>query len=277
MRLVGYAIAYLAAIVIGWAVPLLGVALLLLPLQFVFLLQPFLAAGVQVVLAGLLMWYSLNRSAIWQAIAWGLLWGIGAFTAVLGKFHWYVLIIEAVLLVVLAIPGVVDRRWLNALRWFAIGEITFALILLYQREVGVSVVAVVTAVLLGMFATFIGTGTFRPFEARRFRRQVATFAILAAVALLFWQPVILPVTGVVSTALRSTAEGISTSPVWRWYTVVSLQAERREIGERTKTEALRQSQDQLTDAHRQRWEKAVEEIPNFPLAPNEWEELGVPR
>ena len=281
MGFLAQALAYLTAIAVGWIIPLLGVAILLPLIQLVFLLQPFVAAGIQLVLGGLLVWYSLNREAIWQAIVWGVLWGLGVLTALLGVFHWYTLVIEAVLLVVLAIPGVMVSGWLNIIRWFAVGEITFTLILLYQREAGVSVVAVVTAILLVVLAALIGSGALRPFEVRRLRRRVATFAILAAVALLIWQPVILPVAGFGRDALKSAASAVasvvSTSPIGRWYNVWALRSERRELAERAKTEALRQLEDQLRLSHRQRWEKAVEEIPNLPLAPGEWENLGVPR
>jgi len=281
MGFLAQALAYLTAIAVGWIIPLLGVAILLPLIQLVFLLQPFVAAGIQLVLGGLLVWYSLNREAIWQAIVWGVLWGLGVLTALLGVFHWYTLVIEAVLLVVLAIPGVMVSGWLNIIRWFAVGEITFTLILLYQREAGVSVVAVVTAILLVVLAALIGSGALRPFEVRRLRRRVATFAILAAVALLIWQPVILPVAGFGRDALKSAASAVasvvSTSPIGRWYNVWALRSERRELAERAKTEALRQLEDQLRLSHRQRWEKAVEEIPNLPLAPGEWGNLGVPR
>jgi hypothetical protein len=62
----------------------------------------------------------------------------------------------------------------------------------------------------------------------------------------------------------------------RWYRVWVLRAERRELGEEAKTQALRQLQPTLTGAHKRRWERAIREVPQLPLAGGEWGDLGIP-
>jgi len=281
MKFLGLLLSYLATIVVSWVVPLLVVALSLPLLQFVFLLQPFVAAVVMVGLAGLFVWCSLRREATWQAVTWSLLWGVGAITAILGIFLWYSLIIECVLLMVLVIPGVVTRRWLSALRWLAIIEICLTLLFLWCQHYDIPMGMVVVAILLFIFASLVGLGALRPFEVRRLRRRVATIAFIGAVGLLLWHPVVIPTTGVVSTFFKTGAEriskNVSTSPVISWYTVWSLRSERRVLTEQAKTQALIQLKDTLVDYHKERLKKGISQIPSLPLAPREWEELSIPR
>jgi len=151
------------------------------------------------------------------------------------------------------VPG-----WAGLLRWYAAGEIGLTLLLIWGEGQGLPGTVLVIALLLLALAALIGLGAYRPFEARRLRRMAATLATLAAIALLIWQPVLQPAAGWLG-------EVLVTSPIGRWYHVWALRAERTELGERAKTEALRQLQGPLTDAHRQRWERGIQQVPNLHL------------
>jgi hypothetical protein len=70
---------------------------------------------------------------------------------------------------------------------------------------------------------------------------------------------------------------VAASPIGRWYHVLTLKSERLELAEEAKTNSLRQLQESLTEAHRARWEKAINEIPDLPLTPDEFEDLGIPK
>jgi hypothetical protein len=277
MYWLGYILALLATVVAGWALPLVGVAILLPLLQIVYALQPFVAAGVMGLLGGLLVWYSVTRQAWWRSVFWGALWGMGALTAALGVFHWYALFLECVLVILLLIPGVVATGWAYLLRWYAAWEIGLTLLLLWRQVQGVPGVTLVMVLLLLGFATLLGAGAYRPFEARRLRRRAAALVTIGALAILLWRPVFIPVSQWVGQAAGSVGRAVATSPIGRWYHATALQWERRELGEAVKTEALRQLQRSLTEAHKARWEKAVGEIPNLPLTPREWEDLGISR
>jgi hypothetical protein len=273
----GYLLALLAAIVVGWALPLVGAGLLLPLLQIVYTLNPWVATGVMAMLGGLLVYYSISRQAWWQAAFWATIWGMGAVAAIAGVFHWYALLLEVVVLVILLVPGVVAPGWLQILRWFAAWEIGLTLLLLWRQVQGVPGVTLVMVLLLLGFATLLGAGAYRPFEARRLRRRAAALVTIGALAILLWRPVFIPVSQWVGQAAGSVGRAVATSPIGRWYHATALQWERRELGEAVKTEALRQLQRSLTEAHKARWEKAVGEIPNLPLTPREWEDLGVSR
>jgi hypothetical protein len=272
----GVLLAYLAAIVVGWGVPLLGVAIVLPLLQVLDAMNAWIAAIVMILLGGLLVWYSATRQAYWQALTWGLLWGLGALTAALGVFHWYALILESVLLIILLVPGLVVPAWSGLLRWFAVGELALTLLLLWGQGAGLLGPTLVFALLLLALAVLLGAGAFRPYEARRLRRRAATLATAAAVALLLWQPVIVPAASWLGQAAQATGRAVATSPLGRWYRVWVLRAERRELGEEAKTQALRQLQPTLTGAHKRRWERAIREVPQLPLAGGEWGDLGIP-
>jgi hypothetical protein len=281
MYWVGYILALLATVVAGWALPLVGVAILLPLLQVVYTLQPLVAVGLMIFLGGLLVWHSAIRQAWWQTVAWGLLWGLGALTAGIGVFHWYVLLIEGFVLVVLLIPGLVAPQWANTLRWYAAGELLLTLVLLWGQGQVIPGPTLVFALLLLAVAALVGSGAYRPFEARRFRRRLSTMATVAAVLLLLWQPVIVPAVHwagqAAQAAGQAVGQAVAVSPVGRWYHATALQWERRELGEAAKTEALRQVQRPLTEAHKARWEKGIRQIPSLPLSTGEWGDLGVPR
>jgi hypothetical protein len=273
----GYILALLAAIAVGWVVPLVGAGVLLPLLQIVYTLNPWVATGMMAMLGGLLVYYSISRQAWWQAAFWATIWGMGAVAAIAGVFHWYALLLEVVVLVILLVPGVVAPGWLQILRWFAAGELGLTLLFLWGQGQAVPGIVLVTAVLLLSLSALVGSGAYRPYESRRMRRRLATMAAVAAVVLLLWQPVIQPAASWLEQAGQAFVRAVSTSPLGRWYRVASLRAERAELGERAKTQALRELQGRLEEAHKARWEKATQQIPNLPLAANEWGDLGVPR
>jgi hypothetical protein len=284
MYWIGYVLALLATIVVGWALPIVGVAILLPLLQVVYTLQPLIAAGLMIFLGGLLVWYSATRQAWWQAVVWGALWGMGALTAGLEVFHWYALILESVLMIIAFsasafVPGRRGQSFRNFLRWYAAGEIGL-LAFLWGQGVGLSGATLVLALLLLAFAFLVGHGAYLPNQRRLIQRRLAGLATAAAVLLSLWQPVIRPAgqwLGQAATlAWQATSEAVSTSPIGRWYRILALQTERRELGEASKTEALRQLQPTLAEAHKARWERGISQIPNLPLAQREWGDLGVP-
>jgi hypothetical protein len=277
MYWVGLLLAYLATIVVEWGLPLIGVALAMPLLQIVYTLQPLVAAGLMMIVGVLLVYYSIRLHAWWQAVVWGALWGMGVLAAGLGVFHWYSLLIEAILLIVLLIPGIVAPRWIQLLRWFAVGELGLSLLLIWGQGAKVPGVILVLSLLLLVLAGLVGSGTYRPFEARRLRRRLATLAVLAAIALILWKPVLQPTGNWLGQATGSLVQTVAASPIGRWYHVLTLKSERLELAEEAKTNGLRQLQESLTDAHRARWEKAINEIPDLPLNPDELEDLGIPQ
>jgi hypothetical protein len=277
MYWIGYILAFLAAIVVWWGLPLIVVAISLPLLQILYILQPLVAAILMILLGALLVYYSLYRRVWWYVFLWGLLWWLGALAAVLGVFHWYSLFIAGILAVFLLIPGAVYHRWVNLLRWYAVAEISFTFLFLWGQEYNLPGTSLVTVVLLIITAVLVGNGAYRPFETRRLRRRIAAIATIAAFLLLLWNPVLHPAVKWIGNAAVQVGQTISDSPIGRWYHIITLRWERMEIGERAKTESLRQLQPNLIEAHKARLEKATQQIYNLPLAPEEWEDLGIPR
>ncbi len=277
MYWVGLLLAYLSTIVVEWGIPLIGVALAMPLLQIVYTIQPLVAAGLMLVVGVLLVYYSIRLHAWWQAVVWGALWGIGVLTAGLGVFYWYSLLIEAILVIVLLIPGIVAPRWIQLLRWFVVGELGLSLLLIWGQGTKVPGVTLVLSLLLLVLAVLVGSGTYRPFEVRRLRRRASTLAIIGAIALFLWQPILIPASHWLGDTAEEIVKAVATSPIGRWYHVLTLKSERLELAEEAKTNGLRQLQESLTEAHRARWEKAINEIPDLPLTPDEFEDLGIPQ
>jgi hypothetical protein len=276
MYWIGYLLARLAAIAVGWLVPLVVVALVLPLLQIVYIWKPIVAVVVMLIMGGLLVYYSIQRQTYWQAIVWAALWGLGVLTSFMGWLHWYVLLVEGILVVVLTLPGLVVTPWANFFRWFAAFEIGLTLLLFLGQGSGMSGSVMIISLLLIVLAALIGAGSFRPFETRRLRRNLARLAMLVPVLLVLWHPVIQPAIRWVGNAAVSVGQAVSSSPVVRWYRVWSLQTERREIGEFSKTEALRQLQTTLIEAHKARWEQGISQISSLPLSTDEWGDIGIP-
>jgi hypothetical protein len=270
-------LAWVAAVVVWWLVPVVALLVLMPIFQLLAALNPWAAAVVMVLLGFLVAWYFATHGAHIQALTWAVIWGMGGVMALAGWLNWYALFVESVLLIILLVPGLVVPAWSGLLRWFAVGELALTLLLLWGRGAGLPGPTLVFALLLLALAVLLGAGAFRPYEARRLRRRAATLATAAAVAMLLWQPVVLPVAWWLGQAAQATGQAISESPAGRWYRILALRAERKELGEASKTEAIRQLQGPLTDAHRRRWEKGISQVPNLPLAPQEWEDLGIPQ
>jgi hypothetical protein len=264
---IGYIIAFLAAFVVGWLVPLIVVAITLPLFQIIYIIKPLISTILMILIGVMMVYYSysINRESWWQAILWGFLWGLGVLAAALGVFHWYSLFIAGLLFVFLLIPGLVDHRWINLLRWYAVGEIGFTLLFLWGQEYNLPGTSLVTVLFLLVIASVVGVGSYRPFEVRRISRRIAAMATILAVLLLLSNPVLY------------LAVKVSDSPIGRWYHIITLRYERMEIGERAKTESLRQLQKEIEKAHKARLEKAAQQIYNLPLSPQEWEDLGIPR
>jgi hypothetical protein len=270
-------LAWLAAVVVWWLVPVVALLVLMPIFQLLAALNPWAAAVVMVLLGFLVAWYFATHGAHIQALTWAVIWGMGGVMALAGWLNWYALFVESVLLIILLVPGLVVPAWSGLLRWFAVGELALTLLLLWGQGAGLPGPTLVFALLLLALSALVGSGAYRPYESRRLRRRLAGLAVMAAVVLLLWQPVLYPAGQVAVDAAKATARAVADSPPARWYHVIALRWERREIGERAKTEALRQLQGPLTDAHRRRWEKGISQVPNLPLAPQEWEDLGIPQ
>jgi hypothetical protein len=189
---IGYLLAFLAAVAVGWVVPIVGVALVLPMLQVVFVLNQWVAIALMVLSGASLMWYAVKKLELWQNIIWGALWTSGVVCAWLGVFHWYALIVSLIVLIILLIPGIVVRGWVDILRWYAIGELLLTLTFLFGQRAHIPGTIVVSAILLLALACLISAGVYRPFEVRRMKRRLATIATLTAILLFFWQPIIKP-------------------------------------------------------------------------------------
>ncbi len=180
--------------------------------------------------------------------------------------------------VLFAIPAAFSLSIRSALRMLLVIQLVLSLALV-AREMGwvIGGWAAFTALILLGLSAVTATGSYRPYEIRRAQRLLSRWAMVAALALLLWQPVIIPTVHWLNATGQWFTEKVVSSPLGSWYSVIASRAERMKIGEAAKTAALRDLQKLLADAHRQRWEKGIQQIPSLPLTTEEWGNLGIPR
>jgi hypothetical protein len=118
----------------------------------------------------------------------------------------------------------------------------------------------------------LGPGAYRPFEARRMRRRLAGLAA--------WRRCFSPLAaGFCRLASGGQPRPARRCPPPRWEVVPRRPPSGGADG------ARREGQDggpppapgPLTEAHKARWERNIQQIPNLPLTGGEWGDLGIPR
>jgi hypothetical protein len=231
------------------------------------------------------------RGRLAGAVFFAVTLGVAAIAAAAGPGWlgvWGLLISSILLLLLAVVPAALPLGWgrgmLNLFRLAFLTELLLS-VLLIGRQMGVIAtgwIAMLSILLLAL-AVMLGVslgGLYTPRQLQRIGRLLVT----AAVLLLLW-PLIAPAvtagwqatTSIAKDAWKAVATSISASPVGSWYKARSAAAEREAIAESSKTAALRELQGDLQRSHQERWKKAIETVPNLPLAPREWRDLGIPR
>jgi hypothetical protein len=234
-------------------------------------------ATVIFIVAALLVIYCLREKAIWQAVMWGTLLVPYSALAIFAP-HWSVLWglgVSLLTLGILFIPGVVlphGRALLTAAIMAAIVLHTVLAMTVWSH-------GVVFLAVIGLIAVTAGSillsQSARPWEVRRSQRQAGRLAITLGVVLI--------AVGLLAPGLSKAKTHLSTpQPIASmWETIVNhtekwaISSKRSLIGERAKTEALSELEAQLKQAHQDRWQRGIQRIPESPLSPQEWKELGV--
>jgi len=276
-RLTGAIVGLLADMITYWAIPIVGTALFSVLASIVIAINPFVGALVILIVAALLVIYCLREEAVWQAILWGSLlvpYSIVALTSPPWAIIWG-LGISLTAIGVLAIPGVVlphSRVLLTTALTAAIGLHTVLAFTVWSQ-------GIVFLTVIGLLALMAGIAMFsrgaRPWELRHIQRQVGRLTVLGGLVFI--------VVGIIAPRLSLPTLAISASQpvVSVWETIVNhtekwaFSSQRSLIGERAKTHSLKELEPELRQAYRERWEKNIQKIPDAPLTPEEWRELGV--
>jgi len=278
LQLLGAVIGLLADLIVYWALPVVGAALFSSVAAVIIAVNPLVGAAMILVVTALLVYYCLKEQAVWQAVMWGAIMAPYGVLAIIAP-HWSVLWglgINILALGVIAIPGAIlphARGILAAAIFAAAGLHTVLAFTVWSR-------GVVFLILMGFLAMAMGSLLFsqgaRPYEIRRTQRVAGRMAILTGVVLI--------VLGLIAPRLSkiSIPEIPAPRPVVSvWKTVSThtemwaLRAQRSLIGERAKTHSLEKLEPDLQRAHRERWKRGIQRIPDAPLTPGEWSESGV--
>jgi hypothetical protein len=277
LRSIETIIGILADIVVYWAIPIVGAALFSSAAAIIIAANPFVGATVVIIVGLLLVYYCLREQAVWQAITWGALLVPYSALAIFAP-HWAVLWglgISLLALGVLLIPGSVlphGRVILTTAILAAVGLHTVLAMNVWSHGMVFLTVIGLLAVAAGSILFYRGA---RPYEIRRAQRLAGRLATTVGVLLV--------ALGLIAPRLSIPALHISVpKPVVSvWDAVISrteawATASRRTlIGERAKTNALSELETDLQQAHRERWQGEIQQIPVAPFTPEEWRELAI--
>jgi hypothetical protein len=277
-QLIAAIVGLLADLIVYWAVPIIGAALFSAVSAIIIAVNPLVGAAVVIIIAAILVAYCLREGAVWQAVMWGSLllpYGVMAIISPYWAVLWG-LGISLLALGVLTIPGAVLPHGRGILTAALIAVIVLHTVLSFTVWSG----GVIFLVVIGLLAVAAGSFLFsrgaRPWEIRRVQRS--TGRMTATVGL------ILIIVGLLAPRFSMPKLNISLPrPLVSAWEVIANHAEaafesskRSLLGERAKTEALESLKEDLRHQHRERWDKNIRNIPNAPLSPREWQELGVP-
>jgi len=130
---------------------------------------------------------------------------------------------------------------------------------------------------IGLLAVAMGTLLFsrvaRPWEIRRAQRSAGRLIILTGIILI--------ILGLIIPRISMTNISAHRPLVSVWETLsnhaetMALYSKRVLLGERAKTNALSELESQLQQAHKARWQRAVQQISDVPLTTRELQELGI--
>lgn len=271
MRLITEVLLLLSEIAVPWMVVIIGTAIAVPIVSLLFILHPWVAGGALLIVGGVMVYHSLKRQVLWTAWFWGVLILPGAVAAFVSPlpFVFWAILIEGLALIISGVPGIA-LGWVPIVRVWAIGSILILFFLLLEIPVRL---AVISGLLL-ILSCFIGAGAYRPHEIRKRRRQGSSFLTLLAIILLL-QPVI--PAGWLKNQYHTISQWVYESPLGKEYRSLSARLERKEIGEVSKTEALRNNRALLIGTHKARWESMIRQLPSTPPTQEEWMELGVPQ
>ena len=190
MRIIGYLLGYLSGLTVSWFIPLFGLVIMLPLFQLIYTLQPIISVLLIIFFGFLLIWWEFSHNSFWQGILWFILWFLAIVSIIFNVFHIYAIIIEMIVIILLFIPGLVVKEWVEFIRWFAVGEIIFSLILLTGSLLIIPKILLLVSILFFLASFLIGTGAYRPYEIRRMRRLISRWFMMIGLVILFWEPII---------------------------------------------------------------------------------------
>ncbi len=237
-----------------------------------------------VILAVMAVFFAIKAtlSRQWRGVTfWLLTLGSGSIAATFGPGSlaaWGLVVGTITSGILFAIPAAFSLGARSTLRVLLVIQLVLSLALVAREMSWVAGGWAAFAVIVLLALAFaLGSGSYRPREMRRVQRLASRWAILAAAALLLWQPVITPTVQWLIATGHEVQQTVASSPLGSWYSAIAARAERAAIGEAAKTAALRDLRGDLQRSYQERWRKGIHQIPSLPLSPGEWGDLAIPR
>lgn len=270
LRLLTQILGLVADVMVGWLVPLVGIAILMPVMGIIIAANQTVGSVITAVLTAVIAYHHIRNRMWWQL---GVIGGILVPLIIMTIFApstailWTFFIQSIALGLLFLVPGAIipsARRVITA--WLIGGIILTTVLTGVVRTGGEIVLALLGLIALGGAAVFFSRAA-RPWEVRRTQRRVGRLLAALGIALIFvgllynWRPTI----NITPQAFKD-AWGVIFAPIHR-----------RAMAEEQKTIALDELKEELLDAHWERFRSAFEEMKLLPLTEEEWEELGIPR
>lgn len=272
LQLLTQIVGLVADVVVGWLVPLVGIAILMPVMGIIIAANQTVGSVITAVLTAVIAYHHIRNRMWWQL---GVIGGILvpliilAIFAPAGAILWTFFIQSIALGLLFLVPGAIipsARRVITA--WLIGGIILTTVLTGVVRTGGEVLFAFLGLIALGGAAIFFSRAA-RPWEIRRAQRRVGRLLAALGIALIFvgllynWRPTI---------AVPEPPQAFKDA-----WVVISAPLHRRAVAEEQKTKALSELADDLRKAHWDRFFWSIRKIPSFPLTEEEWEELGIPK
>lgn len=272
LRLLTQILGLVADVVVGWLVPLVGIAILMPVMGIIIAANPTVGGVITAVLTAVISFYHIRNRMWWQlGVIGGILVPLIIMTifAPAGAILWTFFVQSIALGLLFIVPGAVlpsARRIIST--WLIVGVIITTVLTGVVRTGGEVLLALLGLIAIGGAAMFLSRAA-RPWEIRRTQRRVGRLLAALGIALVMvgliynWRPTI---------AVTEPPQAFKDA-----WVIISAPLHRRAMAEEQKTIALDELKEELLDAHWERFRSAFEEMKLLPLTEEEWEELGIPR
>lgn len=280
-NLIGNVFEFLAYVIIGWAIPLISVAIAAPVFSIIITINPIIGGTIVFIVIALIGLRCIFEGMWWQLFLWLLLLlplALLSFASPVWALYWSLFIESLTLGILFVFPGIVWSSFRELVKvWLFIGIILTSTLIGVLFTNGIVYLVLLGFIILGG-AMMLFSKAARPWEIRRAQRRVGKILSTLGIVILL-SGIFLPIIKKIHFSEIDIPKPIKnigntiTLQTEKWV----IQTQRSLVGEQIKTNTLQELTPEIQQNHRKRWKNLINRIPEAPPSSQEWEELGVPQ